>query len=135
MPASALLFRPRLLLLVCALAACGSSAAPRIAPLTIAITPASVTLHPGDSTILLARASGGEAIRLMIEWSIDEGSSGGRLEVLDERGNSEASARYTAPLDANGTYHVSVQLHGFPDVRASTAITIEPAAAADRKEP
>jgi len=124
MPAAALPFRFRLLLLAWILAGFNAASAPRIPPLTIAIEPAKVCLHPGDSAILSAHASGGEAIRLIIEWSIDEGSKGGYLESLEERANGEANARYTAPLDANGNYHVSAQLRGFPAVRASAVISV-----------
>jgi hypothetical protein len=131
MPASILLRRCRPLLLACVLASAGGTlAAPRIAPLTIAIEPARASVRPGDSVILAARARGGEAIRLIIEWSVDEGETGGRVEPFGELANGDVSARYTAPPGANGEYHVTVQLRGFPAVRATSVISVsdEPAA-------
>ena len=125
MPTATLPYRARLLLLCGALAiACNAIAAPRIPPLKIAIDPASASLQPGESIVLAAHASGGEAIRLIVEWRIDEGSDGGQLELLGESSNGEASARFIAPPGANGIYHVSAQLRGFSAIRASTVISV-----------
>jgi len=135
MPTATLPYRAPLLLLGGALAiACNAISAPRIPPLKIAIEPASASLQPGEAIVLAAHASGGEAIRLIVDWSIDEGSAGGRLESLGERANGEESARYTAPMNANGNYHVSVQLRGFPAVRASTVISVGEKRPADTRQ-
>src|SRR5689334_8406890 len=56
-------------------------ARPYIPPLAITISPASVTLAPGASTVFAAQASGGEAIRLFVDWAIQEGQAGGSIVV------------------------------------------------------
>ncbi len=103
-------------------AAVAPGAGRHIKPLAIAISPESVALAPGASATFSARPSGGEAIRLMIDWSIREGEAGGKIAPVAEQMNGAATVTYTAPANGGGPYHLVASLRQFPTVQAVATI-------------
>jgi hypothetical protein len=105
-------------------AAVAPGAGRHIKPLAITISPESVALAPGASATFSARPSGGEAIRLMIDWTIREGQAGGKIVPVAEQMNGAATVTYTAPASGGGPYHLVASLRQFPAVQAVATISI-----------
>lgn len=110
-----------------AVSACGEAAVvrtgPIIPPLTISVDPASLTLAPGQSVILTAHARGGEAIRLFVDWTIQEGNAAGGIVPVQEAMDGSSSVKFTAATVARpGPVHVVASIRRFPAIRATVTV-------------
>jgi hypothetical protein len=124
------------LLLACQVAGCAAepapitAAAPRrsnVAPPTLTLLPASVTLTAGSSMVFTARPAGGEAMLFSVDWAVDEGPAGGTVSATGKHlSDGGYEARYTAPSTGFGPFHLVARLHEYPSAQAVASITVRP---------
>ena len=58
-----------------------------------------------------------------VEWTVVEGSAGGRVEPGKRHPDGSYEATYVAPAAA-GTYHVTATIREFPAATAATEIRV-----------
>jgi hypothetical protein len=118
-----------LLSLLCMATACGggsiATAGPYIPPLAISISPDSATVSVSGTAVFTAHPSGGEAIRLFVDWSIQEGAAGGNIVVQPDGPHGDSSVQYTAPDIGTGTFHIVASIRNFPDVKAVATVNVK----------
>lgn len=95
---------------------------PIIPPLAITVEPVSLTIAPGQSAVLTAHVSGGEAIRLFVDWAIEEGNAAGTIVPIDEAMNGSSTVKFSVPAVRTGPVHVVASLRRFPQVRATITV-------------
>jgi hypothetical protein len=100
----------------------GVAAKPIIPKMSISVAPKVLSVAPGASVEVSARAQGGEAMRLFVDWSIQEGAAGGTVTPLAEAADGTSSATYTAPAHASGPVHIMASVRGHPQLRACVTV-------------
>jgi hypothetical protein len=114
---------------LCMATACGggslATAGPYIPPLAVSVSPDSATVSSGGTAMFTAHPSGGEAIRLFVDWSIQEGAAGGTIVVQPDGPTGDSSVQYTAPNNGAGTFHIVASIRNFPDVKAIATVTVK----------
>jgi chitinase len=92
----------------------------------VTVSPAVVNLHPGDIVVIQASVIGSE--NSDIEWTMEEGSAGGRLGPLptgERDGRVVAAVRYTAPA-APGSFHVVARSKADETRTAIATVVVNP---------
>jgi hypothetical protein len=94
---------------------------------SLTLFPDTVQILAGTQIKLTAKPSGGEAILFSLDWSINEGESGGRIEAGARNSEGAFEATYFAPTSGLGPYHIQAKLHEYPSVTAGSIVYIVPA--------
>ena len=98
---------------------------PRVAQPRIELAPAAIEVAPGSRVQFIARASGGEAILLSVNWSIREGTAGGTIVPASKRqADGSCTAEYQAPTVGSGPFHVIATLREFPAAVAEASVQV-----------
>jgi len=94
---------------------------------TLTLFPDTVQIFAGTQITLTAKPSGGEAMLFSVDWSINEGETGGRIEAGTRNSEGAYEATYFAPTSGLGPYHIQAQLHDYPSVTARSIVYLIPA--------
>jgi hypothetical protein len=98
---------------------------PRVPQPRVELAPSSIEVAPGSRVQFTARASGGEAILLSVNWSIREGAAGGTLVPARKRQDDGSyTAVYQAPTVGSGPFHVIATLREFPSAVAEASVQV-----------
>lgn len=103
--------------MVCLMAACmgcGGETAVSKPVVTVAVSPASVTLDPGGKQQFTATVS--NAVNTSVAWSVQEGTNGGTID---------GAGLYTAP-SAGGTFHVIATSMADTSKSTTGTVTVRP---------
>ena len=91
----------------------------------VTLTPSTIDVLPGAKMLLTAKPGGGEAMRFTVEWQVQEGPAGGSIDVDASRHDDGSyAATYTAPMQGDGPYHVTVRLREYPQADATATVTL-----------
>ena len=95
-------------------------------PRSLTISPQTFSVRVGASQDVIARNSGGEAMRFTTDWTIKEGAVGGALSAPFVDGY-DSTVSYTAPSVPGGPFHIIASDHQDPTHYVAVAtVTVTP---------